>query len=58
MGFYMQFTMCFELYIDIERGTSKTRKLIFIIEIRTETRQKINADHCGRGMYLFTFICI
>ena len=28
----------------------------YIIGVRTETRQKINAVHCSRGIYLFFYL--
>ena len=44
------------LYIDI--GTRYTSKLVqYIIGIRTEARQKVNAVHCSRGIYLCLFDC-
>ena len=47
-----QFTVW--IYIEIlEPGAYQTWKVVqYIIGIRTETRQKINAVHCSRGIYL------
>ena len=43
----------------MEPGIHQTWKLVqYIIGIRTETRQRINAVHCSRGIYLsFLFNC-
>ena len=50
-----QFTVW--IYIEIlEPGAYQTWKVVqYIIRIRTETRQKINAVHCSRGIYLSSY---
>ena len=55
----MQFTVSFELYIDIGTRYIPNMKLINIIGNRTETRQKINfiAVEVFIYIYLFIFDC-
>ena len=52
----MQFTVSFELYIDIGTRYIPNMKLINIIGNRTETRQKINFIAVEVFIYIYLFI--